>query len=461
MYSDHSNTQTGKILILGAGRSCTYLIEYLAEQAPTYGWQITVGDADFEQAQRKSAPYPHVHPILFDIFDQKEREKQISRTDVVISMLPAVYHIYVARTCLRFRKHLFTASYISPEIKELHKESLQEDVLILMEMGLDPGIDHMSSKQIIDQLHAKGGVIRSFKSFCGGLIAPESDDNPWGYKFTWNPRNVVMAGQSTVKYLENGHYKYIPAHQVFNRTEEVHVEGCVPMEAYGNRDSLGYQDVYGLKEAHTLLRGTIRKIGFCHSWQLFVKLGMTTESYTLENSENMTYRDFVETYLPESSHPDKTIEQRFAEYLRIDEHSDDMEKMRWLGIFSDEKITLAKATPAQILQEILEKKWVLKDGDKDMIVMQHRFDYELNGELRHRISSLVIKGEDALHTAMAKAVGLPLAVAAKLLLQGKLTPRGVQIPIWQEIYEPVLEELKKLGIEFTEQDMDKTGRVLV
>lgn len=453
---DNKESQLKKILILGAGRSSTYLIEYLAEQAPTHGWHLTVGDADLSQAQRKTAPYPHVDAILFNIFDQKQREKQISQTDVVISMLPAIYHIHVARTCIRFGKHLLTASYISPEIKELNKEALQEDVLILMEMGLDPGIDHMSAMQVIDQIRSQGGSIISYKSYCGGLVSSESDDNPWGYKFTWNPRNVVVAGQSTVKYMEDGQYKYIPPHQIFDRAEPVHVDDFGVMEAYGNRDSLSYKDIYGLQKATTIMRGTLRKTGFCKTWQILVRLGITDDSYTLENSENMTYLDFITTFLSNRFDAEKSVEQRVAAYMGLAEDSEEMRKIKWLGLFEDEKINLPNATPAQILQELLEKKWILSPGDKDMVIMQHQFKYEIEGEIRSLVSSLIIKGEDNLHTAMAKSVGLPLAVAAKLVLQGKIVPRGVQIPVWQEIYAPVMEELKSLGVEFKEEESKKS-----
>jgi saccharopine dehydrogenase-like NADP-dependent oxidoreductase len=368
----------------------------------------------------------------------------------------------VARTCIRFGKHLLTASYISPEIKELHKEALQEDVLILMEMGLDPGIDHMSAMQVINQIMDTGATITSFKSYCGGLVASESDTNPWGYKFTWNPRNVVIAGQSTVTYMEGGHYKYIPPHQIFARAEPVYVEGFGELEAYGNRDSLAYREVYGLQKTSSIIRGTLRKDGFCKAWQILVKLGVTDDSYTLENSEHMTYYDFVNTFLSNGLDPNKTIDQKVAEYMGIEASSEEMEKIRWLGIFGEEKINLPNATPAQILQQLLEKKWILASTDKDMVIMQHQFKYELNGENKSLVSSLIIKGEDAVHTAMAKAVGLPLAVAAKLILQGKLTPRGVQIPVWKEIYEPVMEELMRLGIYFKEQEVvDTTGKVSI
>lgn len=454
--SDHK-----KILILGAGRSSSYLIDYLAQQALQQGWKLTVGDTDLEQVQKKTDIYPHVDAILFNIFDQKQREKQISQTDIVISMLPAVYHIHVARTCIRFGKHLLTASYVSPEIKELHKEALKEDVLILMEMGLDPGIDHMSAMQVINQLTEQGASVTSFKSYCGGLVSSESDDNPWGYKFTWNPRNVVIAGQSTVKYMEDGHYKYIPPHQIFARAEQVYVEEFGPLEAYGNRDSLSYREVYGLQNAATVVRGTLRKNGFCKAWQLLVRLGVTDDSYTLENSENMTYNEFVNTFLSNEYQANMSIEQRVARYMEVEENSEEIEKLKWLGIFGTEKINLPNATPAQILQQLLEQKWMLASDDKDMVVMQHQFKYVLNGEQKSIISSLIIKGEDSVHTAMAKAVGLPLAVAAKLILQGRIATKGVQIPVWKEIYEPVMEELNQLGIHFKEQAQINAGKVSV
>lgn len=459
LIPNDGQSQDKKILILGAGRSSTYLIEHLAAQAPENGWHLTVGDADLSFAQKKTATYPHVDAILFNIFDQKQREKQISQTDIVISMLPAVYHIHVARTCLRFGKHLLTASYISPEIKELHKEALQEDVLILMEMGLDPGIDHMSAMRVIHRIRDKGGYITSFRSFSGGLLASESDNNPWGYKFTWNPRNVVLAGQSIVKYMEDGHFKYIPPHQVFARAERIYVDGYGELEAYGNRDSLGYRDIYGLQKATTIFRGTLRKIGFCKAWQILVRLGITDDSYTIEDSENMTYRDFTNIYLPDATGSNISMEKRVADYLGIDEFSEEMEKIKWLGLFEGQKINLPHATPAQILQDLLEKKWLLTPEDKDMVVMQHQFKYDLAGETKSMVSSLIITGEDSVYTAMAKSVGLPLAVAAKLVLQGKIMPRGVQIPVWKEIYEPVMDELTNLGFVFNEQEIENTGKV--
>jgi saccharopine dehydrogenase-like NADP-dependent oxidoreductase len=439
-----------KILILGAGRSSTYLIDYLAKKALDSGWLITVGDMELEPARKKTEVYPHVQAILFDVFDQKQREKQISQADVVISMLPTVYHIHVARACMRFNKHLLTASYVSSEIRELNIEATHKNLLILMEMGLDPGIDHMSAMRVINRIKNQGGKVVSYKSYCGGLMDTQADENPWNYKFTWNPRNVVVAGQGMVKYIAGGQYKYIPAHQVFARAEQIDVQDFGPLEAYGNRDSLSYREAYGLADVKTMLRGTLRPVGFCPSWQVLVRLGLTDSVHRIENTENMTYRDWVRTFLGESDLP---IEKQIANYLGLDEHSEEMKRLEWLDILSDEKITLPNATPAEILQFVLERKWKLKPEEKDIIVMQHEFEYELNGETKHLVTSLIVRGEDNIHTAMAKTVGLPIAVAAKLLLEGQIKERGVQIPVHPDIYEPVLDELENLGITFREYEV--------
>ncbi len=443
-------TEQKRILILGAGRSATYLIDYLAKQTLENNWKLIVGDMELAPAQRKTEMYPHVEPILFDVFDQKQREMQINQADVVISMLPAIYHIHVARACMRFGKHLFTASYISSEVRELNIEATRKNLLILMECGLDPGLDHMSAKRIIDRIHSQGGKISLFRSWCGGQITEQIDDNPWKYKFTWNPRNLVVSGQSMVKFLKKGHYKFIPSHQVFARYDRVHIKGFGEMEGYGNRDSLSYRDSYQVPEVRTLLRGTLRPRGFCDAWQILVRLGLTESVHRIEGSENMTYRQWVQLFLREES--SLSLAEQVADYLSIDVNSEAMRKVIWLGIFSDEKIEVVNGTPAEILQNLLEKKWRLTDGEKDIIAMQHEFEYELNGEHRRLVSSLLVRGEDSMHTAMAQTVGYPLAVAVRLLLQGKITARGVQIPVVREIYEPVLDELEKLGLVFEEEE---------
>jgi len=289
-----------------------------------------------------------------------------------------------------------------------------------------------------------------FESFTGGLVAPENDNNPWNYKFTWNPRNVVLAGQGqAVKFIQEGQYKYIPYQKLFRRTEIIEIEGYGRFEGYANRDSLRYRSIYGLEDIKTIYRGTLRRVGFCRAWDVFVQLGATDDSYIMEGSETMTHRQFINSFLAYNLHD--SVEIKLMQYLHIDQDSELMEKLKWLGIFDNTIIGLKNATPAQILQNILEKKWSLDEGDKDMIVMWHKFNYELDGKKHQRESSLVVLGDDSHHTAMAKTVGLPLAIATRLILEGKINLKGVIIPIHKQIYEPVLNELKQYGINFKDK----------
>ncbi len=441
-----------KILLIGAGRSSYSLIQYLLSYAAQEGWELTVGDVNLGLAEEKVKNHSQGKAIQFDINHAEAAEREIAEAEVVISLLPPFLHSKVAQSCLKFNKHLLTASYVSPEIKALDNEAKSKGLLFLNEIGLDPGIDHLSAMQIIDRLKAEEAKITAFRSYTGGLVAPEHDNNPWHYKFTWNPRNVVLAGQGTAKYIINGQYKYVPYHRLFTHLEEISIKDYGQFEGYPNRDSLTYREVYGIAHIPTLIRGTLRKKGFCQSWNVFVQLGMTDDSYVMENSENMTYREFTNSFLQYS----KTylVEEKLAMLLGISPTDELIKKVEWLGLLGHERIGLPKATPAQILQHLLEKKWKLEAEDKDMIVMQHIFEYEtLQGEKRKLLSSLAVKGENQQETAMAKTVGLPLGIATKLLLQGKLTGlSGVLIPVQKEIYIPVLEELAMLGIQFFEEE---------
>jgi len=364
-------------------------------------------------------------------------------------MLPAAMHLPVANECIQQKKNLVTASYVSKEMQELDQEARDNGVLLLNECGLDPGLDHMSAMRIIEEIHSAGGVIQSFKSYTGGLVAPESNDNPWGYKFSWNPRNVILAGQGTAKYIERNRYRYIPYNRLFTQTVPVVVEG-VEYDGYANRDSLSYLKSYGLDEIPTMVRGTLRQKGFCKAWNIFVKLGLTDDSYVIEDSEHLTYRQLVEAFLPSEIAGD-SLASRLSLFMDMNENSEAIHRVIWTGILSDEKINLKGASPAMILQQLLEKKWKLKDTDKDMIVIQHRFEYQSGDHHPHTcVSSLVIKGDDPVYTAMAKTVGLPLAIATQLILNREINLTGVTIPVHREIYEPVLNELKKYGIEFVE-----------
>lgn len=442
------------ILLIGAGRSTISLIEYLLENLEREDWSLVVGDQNLEFATSKIGNNPRAKAIKFDVTDDIQRVTEIKRADIVISMLPAHMHISVAKDCVSFKKNMVTASYVSKEMRALEDEAIKNGVTIINEIGVDPGIDHLSAMKVIDEIRDKGGKIEEFETFTGGLIAPESDDNPWNYKFTWNPRNVVLAGQGgAVKFIQSGTYKYIPYHKLFRRTEIIDVEGHGKFEGYANRDSLMYRSVYKLEDVKTMYRGTLRKPGFSRAWNVFVQLGATDDSYTIPNSQDLTFRDFINLFL--AYNPTDSVELKLKHYLNM--HQDDVElfeKLQWLDIFEPIQIPLKNATPAQILQYILERKWSLKKEDKDMIVMWHKFIYTLNGERKELHSSMVVRGEDSLRTAMAKTVGYPVAIAAKMILKNKINTPGVHIPITKEIYKPVLEELKQYGIDFSERQIE-------
>ncbi len=438
-----------KILILGAGRSSSSLIEYLLNVARKNDYEVTVADTSLESARQKTKNNPRSRSIQLDTNDKTETHTEIERADLVISMLPAFLHPAIAAQCVKLKKHLVTASYVSQEMQNLNEEAKKAGIILMNECGLDPGIDHASAMKIIDRIKSEGGKLKAFKSYTGGLIAPESDDNPWGYKFTWNPRNVILAGQGTAKYIENGKYAFIPYQKLFTRTEKINFEGLGNFEGYANRDSLSYRSIYGIEDIPTLLRGTLRKAGYCEAWNVFVQLGMTDDTFILPESENLSIREIVESFLP---HGNGDVKTRLAEYMGIPLQGEIMSKLEWLGIFEDTKLKIKAPSPALLLQTLLESKWKLKEGDIDMIIMQHQFEYELNGKTHKLLSSLVVEGDDAVHTAMAKTVGLPVGIISKLILEGKIKLTGVHIPIVKEIYQPLLEELEMLGVTFKEKE---------
>ena len=441
-----------KIVIFGAGRSSTSLIEYLLSIAEEQNLLITLLDYNEELAKSKINNHKFGEAHFIDANNPNERLKFIKESQLVISMLPAHMHLGIVKDAIHEKVHVITPSYVTEEIRSLNADAKNNDVLILNEMGLDPGIDHMSAKKIIDEIEDNGGKLTGFESFTGGLVAPESDDNPWNYKFTWNPRNVVLAGQGgAAKFIQEGKYKYIPYNKLFRRTEIIEIEGFGKFEGYANRDSLRYRSVYGLNEIPTMYRGTLRKIGFCRAWNVFVQLGLTDDSYVIEGSENMTNRDFINSFL--AYNPHDSVELKLRHYLGIEQDDYIWEKLVWLGLFEDKKIGLKNATPAQILQKILQNKWSLREEDKDMIVMWHKFNFSQKGVDKEIRSHMVYIGKDNKFTAMSDTVGLPLGIAAKLLLSGKIKGRGVKLPIEREIYLPVLSELEQLGITFEEKEV--------
>lgn len=445
------------ILIIGAGRSSSSLIKYLLDKSTQENLQITIGDVSVENAKAIINNHKNATAVQLDVFNTEQRVDAIKKADIVISMLPARFHIEVAKDCVTYNKHMVTASYVSDEMKALDKEAKEKGLVFMNEIGLDPGIDHMSAMQVIDKIHDNGAKMLLFESFTGGLVAPESDTNLWNYKFTWNPRNVVLAGQGgAAMFIQENTYKYIPYHKLFRRTEFLDIDGYGKFEGYANRDSLKYRSLYNLENIPTMYRGTIRKVGFSRAWNVFVQLGMTDDTYTIEDSENMTYRDFTNLFLAYS--PTDSVELKFRLSLKIDQDDIMWDKFLELDIFNPtKKIGLKNATPAQMLQKILSEKWTLEANDKDMIVMQHKFGYELNQEKYQIESSMVIKGDDQTYTAMAKTVGLPVAMAALKILNKEITTPGVQLPIKKEVYEPILKELEEYGITFVEKKAPYLG----
>ena len=445
------------ILVIGAGRSASSLIKYLLENSEKENLHVTIGDLSEELAKQKTNNNKNATAICFDIFNEAQRKAEIQKADIVISMLPAHLHLEVAKDCITYKKHMVTASYISPAMQELDVAAKENGLVFMNEIGLDPGIDDMSAMKVLDEIREKAGNIILFESFCGGLVAPESDTNLWNYKFTWNPRNVVLAGQGgAAKFIQEGNYKYIPYSKLFRRTEFLEVKDYGRFEAYANRDSLKYRSVYGLDDALTCYRGTIRRVGYSRAWDILVQLGMTDDSYIIDNSEEMSYREFTNSFLP--YHPTDTVEIKLRAIQKIDQDDVIWDKLVELDLFNpDKKVELVKATPAQILEKILAEKWALQPNDKDMIVMYHKFGYELNGENKQIDSTMVCIGDDQIYTAMAKTVGLPVAIATLKILNKEITTPGVQLPITKEVYTPILKELESYGVIFNEMEVPYLG----
>lgn len=437
------------ILILGAGRSSSVLIDYLLKQSEIHHWKITVADASKALAQSKLKNHPNGTAQELDIFDVKKRQQLIQQADFVISMLPASMHPEVAEDCVRFQKSMATASYVSDSMRNLDKDARTKNILLLNEAGLDPGIDHASAMKIIDHIHQQGGKVVTFHSYCGGLVAPESNDNPWGYKISWNPRNVVMAGNSTAEFLSEGKIKLLPYQRLFEAHKTITIDEYT-FDAYANRNSTQYITAYKIPEVKNLLRGTLRYQGFCKAWNVIVNLGLTDDTILLEHLENLSYKDWLNMFLPPGDVP---VQEKLKKVFQNKIDDEVLNKLEYLKLFSEEKIkNPSKGTSAMILQALMEERLKLNDTDKDWTVMYHYFEYELKGKKYTWQSYFEDKGKDSTYTSMAKTVGLPLGILVKNYLLGKIPLAGVQIPTVPEIYTPLLEELKIFGIEFKEKN---------
>jgi len=495
-----------QILLFGAGKSATVLIKYLKELSENHQYGVTIADACFENAQSKAGKHSFVKAAKANAENETERRNLIKQADVVISLLPPALHYLVAIDCIEYGKHLLTASYTDEKIQALKQQIESKKLLFLCEMGLDPGIDHMSAMRLIHRIKAEGGRVTSFKSHCGGLVAPESDDNPWHYKISWNPRNIILAGKAGAVFKEKSEIKYLQYEKLFAVDHTVNINEEMRLCYYPNRDSLGYIPIYHLENADTFIRTTLRHPDFCFGWKNIVDLKLTDDTIDY-NTNHMSLADFFKVHFDTfgcnewlnemlttrlsfakdimdnllelveaenklnmegltagktimhvsgdgqlNSSESEDIKEKAAAGLaaKMHEASLILKQLFFLGLDSDELINQGNCTAAEVLQFIIEKKLALQSGDKDMVVMMHEIEYEINGISKNVKSSLIVTGEDNVHTAMAKTVGLPLGIAAKLILDGSLNITGLHIPVLPSIYNPVLEELEKYGIVFDE-----------
>lgn len=444
-----------KIALIGAGRSATVLIEYLLDVCEQNDWYLTIADLNVELANSKSGGHPRALALAFDASSDEAVQTLVQKHDFIVSMLPAHMHLLVAQACVQYKKSMATASYISQGMSALHEDAVAAGITLVNEIGLDPGIDHLSAMEVLDRLRSQGAEIEGFESYCGGLVAPASDTNPWGYKFSWNPRNVILAGQGgAARYMYNGEYKYLPYQRLFQDITKIEIEGHGFFEGYANRDSLGYRTAYGLQSAATVYRGTLRKSGYSAAWNVFVQLGMTDDSYLMENASNMNAADFLSAFLP-GSRAEGTLRNRLMNQTQFHITEEIADKIEWLGFFREDWYPVQHpVSPAVYLQTILEDRWKLMPGDRDMIVMWHRFVYTMGGKRYEKHAWLVHEGKNEQQTAMAATVGLPLGITVKLILTGKITSKGVLLPVTKDIYTPVLEELETFRIRFEEKDIE-------
>jgi saccharopine dehydrogenase-like NADP-dependent oxidoreductase len=494
------------IVLFGAGKSATVLIDYLKKLSTEKKWHVVVADSNLKMAKEKTGNHPLVKAVQVNIENDRQRKDLVQQASVVISLMPPNLHYLLALDCILFHKHLLTASYVDDKIRKLKDDIEHRNLLFLCEMGLDPGIDHMSAMQLIHAIRAKGGEITSFKSHCGGLVAPESDDNPWHYKISWNPRNIVLAGKDGAMYKEDNKEKYTAYPDLFTSNKIIYIPRLGSYAYYPNRDSLSYLELYNLESVHTFIRTTLRHPDYCFGWKNIIDLKLTDEE-TKYDTDGLSIANFFKqhfekngfdqwlnemlmsrlsfakdlmlqlTQIIETEENAKELNEHSSDFLVVDENGelnsvaiDDvkdkaaetvagkmheanltLKQLFSLGLDDELLINKGICSAADILQFIMEQKLALQPTDKDMVVMLHEIEYMLNDKPAKTSSALVVKGKDSIHTAMAKTVGLPLGIAAKLILEGKIKDHGLHIPIIPSIYEPVMEALKDLGIAFYEE----------
>ena len=448
-----------KIAILGAGQSSPFLIGHLLGLAAERGWLVTVGDRDPDLAAARVAGHPRGEAVAFDAAADGRLEALVTDADLVVNLMPPDLQLPIARECVHQYTHMVSVSYATPEIRELGEEAARRGVLLLMEIGLDPGIDHMATMALVDRLHRQGGIVESFVSYGSGVPAPDSVDNPLAYAITWSPRSVVLAGHDGAHFLRDGQLRAVPKHRVFDCTWPVEVPGVGLMTAYPNRDSLTYRQLFGLAQARTLIRGTLRHPGFCRAWRQVVRLGLNTERITVPRLAERSFAELVEMFLP-AGLAGETVEERTAGFLGLAPEDPALASLRWLGLFSTEPCGVDGATVTDALVRLLLDKLRLPPGGRDMVVLLHELEVRYPDEAgrdggaaarRQRVTATLVEyGEPDGITAMARTVGLPAALASRLVLDGEIDLSGCHIPTEPAVYEPILDELARNGVRFVE-----------
>ncbi|MGB2769928.1 MAG: saccharopine dehydrogenase C-terminal domain-containing protein [Candidatus Zixiibacteriota bacterium] len=429
-----------KVLVLGAGLVSKPLVQYLLDQPD---FHVTVASRTVSKAEKLVGDHPRGKALPLNVKDTDTLRNLISDADLAISLVPYAHHVTVANFCIELKKQMVTTSYVSAAMKELDQKAKDAGVLILNEIGLDPGIDHMSAMRIIHDVQNKGGRIASFYSYCGGLPAPEANTNPWGYKFSWSPRGVVLAGKNPGRYLKDKKEVKIASEDLFAHFWPMNIEGVPPLEAYPNRDSIPYLEIYGIADADSMYRGTFRYPGWCQTLKKVVDLGLLDE--TEQDVKGLSYADLLWKLMKKDK--GENLKKDLADYLKIDQDSEPTKRFEWLGLLGDDVIPAEKSSPLDVFADRLLEKLKYEEGERDMIVLHHDFRVEYPGGKKEQITStLVDYGIPHGDSSMSRTVGLPAAIGAALILNGKIKETGVHIPVSPTIYEPALDELEKLGI---------------
>jgi len=432
-----------KVLVLGAGFVAGPLVRYLLGQ----GFEVTVASRTLKKAQQLIGQAKNGTAVKLDVHDEAALERLIADHDLAVSLLPYVYHPLVARGCVKHRKPMVTTSYVKDEMRALDSAARDAGVILLNEIGVDPGIDHMSAMRVIDRISQAGGKLLRFTSYCGGLPAPEANDNPFGYKFSWSPRGVLLAGKNPARYLKDGKVVEIPGEELFSHHWPVEVEGFGTLEGYPNRDSLPYIDTYGIHGVKSMFRGTLRYPGWCEAMEKIAALGLLEETERFDLS-GLTYREFTAKLINSKG---GAIKQDLAAFLQVPIDSPVIKKLEWLGFLSDEVLPSGVKSPLDVLAAAMLPRMQYAPGERDMLVMQHEFIAQYPDRKEKITSTLVDYGIPNGDSSMSRLVGLPAAIGAKLILTGKIELAGVQIPVRPEIYEPVLGELEAMGVSFNEK----------